>query len=59
MDVSNWLMVFALKGQNPGCKQFTNLSRTYTQGDAWMAMVASVTHVVSPVMSLPVVMENE
>ena len=59
MNVSNWLVVFAFKEQIHAHKQFTNLSRTYTQRDSWTAMVASVTHVVSPVMSLPVAMEAE
>ena len=31
----------------------------YTYGDTWIAMVASVTHIVSPVMSLPAAMEAE
>ena len=59
MNVSNWLVVFAFKEQIHAHKQFTNLNKTYTQGDSWTAMVASVPHVVSPVMSLPVAMEAE
>ena len=59
MNVSNWLVVIAFKGLIHARKQFANPGHIHIYGDTWIAMVASVTHVVSPVMSLPVAMEAE
>ena len=62
MNVFNWLVVFALKEQIHSHKQFTNLNRTYIYIHKVMhgiAMVASVTPVVCPVISLLVAIEAE